>query len=238
MIPLLVVAAGALVLGAGILVVLSFGPAGRIGRIIAATKAVPMDAAVAMAGSPDARYVRVDGRIDSEEEFEDEAHRPLVLRLSSLEVQRAGRWEGIDSKREAVPFVVGAGPAAIEVDHGALDAGLVVLPREALGRVADVVERMPPGTALDLPVRYVVRQVSSVEHAAVFGVPFVGPDGRTHISAGRGRPLILTTLETDEALRLLASGRRWRSRLAFALLGIGATMLAGGAIWGVVGLVT
>ena len=238
MTPLLLVAVGAFVIGAGIVVVRSFGPAGRIGRIIAGTRPVPIAAALAMARSTDARYVRVDGRIDSDEEFEDDAHRPLVLRLSRLELDRGGRWEAIETTREAVPFVVGAGPAAIEVDRDALDEGLVVLPREATGRAADVADRMPAGTAPDLPVRYVIRQVSSVEHAAVLGVPVVGEDGKARMTAGLGRPLILTTLETDEALRLLGGGRRARSALAFCLLGIGALVLTAGAVWALVAAIT
>jgi len=236
--PLLLVAVGVVVFGAGIAVVRSFGQPGRIGRILAATRPVPIETAIAMAGSPDARYVRVDGRIDSDEEFEDAAHRPLVLRLSRLELRRGERWEAVETKREAVPFTVGAGLAVIDVDGEALDEGLVVLPREAIGTAADVADRMPAGTSLELLVRYRIRQVSSVEHAAVLGLPVVGEDGRTRITAGRGRPLILTTLETDEAMRLLGGGRRWRSALAAALLAIGGIVSALGIGWTVLAAVT
>lgn len=51
------------------------------------------------------------------------------------------------------------------------------------------------------------------------------------MSAGRGRPLILTTLETDEALRLLGGGRRGRSALAIGLFVIGALAVFAGIIW-------
>ena len=47
--------------------------------------------------------------------------------------------------------------------------------------------------------------MSSVEHAIVAGVPAIDPaDGTVRMTAGLGRPLILTTLERDEAMRVLA----------------------------------
>jgi hypothetical protein len=230
-VPLLLIGAGVLAFAGGVLVVRSFGQAGRIGRIVAATRQVTIGEAARLAETADPPYVRVDGRIDAEDEFEDEAHRPLVLRLARLEIGRDGGWQTVESSRRTVPFGVRAGPDTIAIDGDALDEGLVVVPREAVGRAEEVPDRLPAGIAPDSPVRYVVRQVSSVEHAAVFGVPVVGTDGRGRMSAGRGRPLILTTLETDEALRLLGGGRRGRSALAIGLFVIGALAVFAGIIW-------
>ena len=67
-----------------------------------------------------------------------------------------------------------------------------------------------------------VEQVSSVEHATVLGVPRRAADGRAIIGAGLGRPLILSTLERDEAMRVLTGGAIGRSRLAVACLAAGA----------------
>ena len=54
------------------------------------------------------------------------------------------------------------------------------------------------------------------------------------MTAGRGRPLILTVLEPDEAMRILAGGDADRTRLAAGLLGAGAILIAGACLWAAV----
>ena len=73
--------------------------------------------------------------------------------------------------------------------------------------------------------------MSSVEHATVAGVPRRGTDGKPVIGAGLGRPLLLTTLEQDEAMRVLAGGATGRARLAIACLVAGVVLLGGATIW-------
>ena len=75
---------------------------------------------------------------------------------------------------------------------------------------------MPAGTAPETPVRLRVEQVSSVEHAVALGVPVIGADGVIRLTAGLGRPLVLTTLEHDEAMRVLTEGDRRRPIAAAA----------------------
>ena len=55
------------------------------------------------------------------------------------------------TRRERVPFEVRDGLDAIAVDDAALDAGLVVVPRESVGTAADVADRVPAGTPPDDP---------------------------------------------------------------------------------------
>ena len=47
-----------------------------------------------------------------------------------------------------------------------------------------------------------------VEHAIVLGVPSLDEQGAPRLAAGLGRPLILTTLQTDEAMRILPQTMR------------------------------
>ena len=54
------------------------------------------------------------------------------------------------------------------------------------------------------------------------------------MTAGRGRPLILTVLEPPEAMRILAGGDTERTRLAAGLLGAGAILIAGALLWAAV----
>ena len=78
-IPLVLVVAGGAALAAGWLLLRGLGPGARVGRIIAATRVVPVAQARALAEQGPARYVGVQGRVDAAEPFEDEHGRPLVL---------------------------------------------------------------------------------------------------------------------------------------------------------------
>jgi hypothetical protein len=235
--PLLPLVAGLIALAAGVLVLRTYGPRYRVGRLLAATPEVTVAEARAMAaGSP--RYVRVRGRIDAEEEFEDEAHRPLVFRRTRLQVRRNGRWESFEEDRQRVPFEIREGLDSIAVDDAALDVGLIVVPRESVGTAADVPDRVPPGTATDTPVRLRVEQVSSVEHAIVVGVPGLDETGAARMSAGRGRPLVMTTLEPSEAMRILTEGGRGRPLLAVLCLTAGFVLLTVAIVLAVAGTVT
>ncbi|MER3418943.1 MAG: hypothetical protein C4343_07660, partial [Chloroflexota bacterium] len=140
---LLLVGAGVGGLVAAAVVVRSFGHRYRIGRLLAVTPRVSVADAVALAQAGVARYVRIDGRIDGESDFEDAAHRPLVWRRTRLELLAGRGWQTLEEDRQAVPFEIREGLDAVVVDVAALDAGLVVLPRESVGRAADLGDRRP-----------------------------------------------------------------------------------------------
>jgi hypothetical protein len=235
--PQVLIVAGFITLAAGVLILLSFGPRFRVGRLLAATSGSTIPAALEAAAAGAGRYVRLSGRIDSEAEFEDAAHRPLVFRRTRIQLRRRGRWQTVDEGREQIPFELSSGIDAIGVDVEALDVGLVVMPRESTGRAADLPDRVPPGTPPETPARALIEQVSSVEHATVLGRPVRRPDGRTVMTSDGGRPLVLTTLERDEAMRVLTGGDRRRTTLAAAALGAGLILVVAGLILGLVGAI-
>ena len=236
--PLLLAAAGVVALGIAALILRSFGPGYRVGRLLAVVPQIPVGEAVLLAQSGARRYVRVDGRIDSDAEFEDRDHRPLVLRRTRIEWQPLGSndvWRRAGTPEvELAPFVVREGLDEIDVEATALGDGLVVVPRISTGHVADLGDRAPADAPGDAAARLVVEQVSSVEHATVLGVPVRASDGRAVIGPGLGRPLILTTLERDEAMRVLTGGAMARSRTAIACLAVGAVLLGAAVLWWIV----
>ena len=235
MTPLLPFLLGLLALAVGGAILRSFGPRYRVGRLLSATSTVSVAdaAALATAGGP-ARYVKVAGRLDAETDFEDDAHRPLVFRRTRLEVLEGSTWRAVDDRREAVPFEVHEGLDGIGIRHEDLDEGLVVLPRESVGTAADVLDRLPDGTDPAVAVRLRVQLVSSVEHAIVVGVPSLDEAGAPILTAGLGRPLILTTLEPGEAMRVLANDHRRRPLAAALSFALGLALLTIGVGWAVV----
>lgn len=235
--PLVLAAVGLVALGGALAILRSFGPGYRIGRLLAATPAVTIEQALEAARVAPPRYLRITGRIDSETDFEDEHHRPLVFRRRRFEVRRGGRWVAVEDSRESVPFTIDEGLASIGIDADALDDGLVVIPREALGTAGDAPDRAPADVPPETPFRLRIEQVSSVEHAIVLGVPVTTPGGEVRMTAGAGRPLVLTTLEQPEAMRILAGGRRARPIVATGLLAGGAGLVAISLVWAVIGAV-
>jgi hypothetical protein len=236
--PLIVVAAGLAALGGAFLVLRSFGPGYRVGRLLATTPSATIEEAEALAAGDRPRYVRIDGRLDSDEDFPDEHERPLVYRRRRLEARIGRRWTVLDQDVQVVAFEVRAGLAALAIDGNRLAEGLVVLPRESAGTAAEVPDRVPAGTPPDTLLRYRIEQVSAVEHATVLGVPVRRPDGTTMLSAGLGRPLVLSTVEPTEAMQLLAGGRRARPLAAIGLLVAGIGLVGLGLGWAVVQALT
>jgi hypothetical protein len=233
-VPILLTLAGVVALGAAALIQRSFGSRARVGRLLAVTPKVSVADAIRLARSGEAHYVRVDGRLDSDQEFEDDARQPLVVRRTVLEWRPAGagrQWTELGTNLEAVPFSVREGLDAIVVDGGALAEGLVAVPREHNGVAGDLGDAAPDGVPADAPVRMTVQQASTVEHAAVLGVPRRAPGGQLEIGAGLGRPLILSTLEDDESMRVLTGGAAGRARLALACFVAGAGLLAVAFLW-------
>lgn len=233
-IPLLVIAAGVAALAAGWLAVRSLGPGARIGRLLAATRMVPIAEARRLAESGTPRYVGVRGRVDAEETFEDEHHRPLVYRRSRLEAGAGRTWRSLSDHREVVAFEVAEGLDRITVDGDALDDGLVVIVRESVGTAAEIPDLVPDDVPPSTSVRLHVEHVSTVEHAIVLGVPTRGEDGEPVMGPGLRRPLVLTTLEPAEAMRLLAGGRRGVAISATSLFAAGLALVTIGLLMALV----
>ena len=239
MTPLLLVGLGLAVLAAGLAILLSFGQRYRVGRLLATAPLVTVAEAVRLAGEATPRYVRIEGRIDSGQEFEDADHRPLVLRRTRIDARTAfgGLWRAVEDGIEAVPFRLNEGLDSIAIDESGLRDGLVVVPRQSVGVAGDLDDRLPAEVPRDTPTRVTIEQVSSIEHAIVLGLPVTDGAGQPRMTAGLGRPLVLTTLEIPEAMRILTGGAILRARIAAGFLVAGATLLLVAGVWWIVGSV-
>lgn len=217
---------GALALvAASILALRRVGVGYRVARSLAAAPSVTLGEAISLAAAAQGSYVRTTGRISSDEDFPDESQRPLVFRRQRIErLDPDRRWRIVEEERLAVPFGIEDRASFVAVDLDALGEGLVVIPRESTGTAAelppDVLAALPEKLDRGTPLRVRVDQLSAVEHATVCGVLVTSPTGPI-MTAGAGRPLVLSTLETPAAMRLLAAGHR-AEVMAAALLLMGA----------------
>ena len=185
---LIVIGSGIATLVVAIGVLRTFGSRFRVGRLLASTPLVSVAEALELASATRATYVRVAGRIDSDSDFEDADHRPLVYRRTRLQARVGRAWKDFDVVVESVPFEINEGLDHIAVDAATLGDGLVVIPRETAGLVGDLGDRAPDDLDDLLPARVIVEHVSSVEHAIILGVPTRSPDGATSLTAGRAGP--------------------------------------------------
>lgn len=231
MTPLLVVGLGLAAIAAGALLLRTYGPRARVGRLLTVTPRVSIAAARDLAAAGRGRYVRVEGRLDADDEFPDEGDRPLVFRRARLNARVDGRWRTLTEERRSVPFRVREGLDVIAIDADALDAGVVVIARVFEGAAGEVPGRLPVQLPADTPVRLVVETLSSIDQATVMGVPAAAPDGEPRMGTGGGRPLVVSSLADPEAMRVLAGGDRRRPVLAAAALFTGLVLMSAGFGW-------
>lgn len=240
----LVLLLGLLAVGGGWLLLRRSGRGWRVGRLFSAAPPHSLAQAQAFAARGEAVYVRLHGRIDSDEEFPGDDARPIVYRRRRLQ-QRAGGllrgldWHTFDDERLAVPFGLTERGERIGVDVEALGDGLVVVPRVSDGVAADLDATPAPGPrpalSPDTPVRLRIEQVAATDHATACGVPRLTETGETLLGPGLGRPLLLTTLDLDEAMRVLGAERRRSLKVATALLVAGPALLVLGLLLVVAG---
>lgn len=210
----------------------------RVARLLASLSPItPSEALQLGSRISDGRYIAVKGGIDAAEAFDDENHRPLVYRRERVLVEDGGvggdrAWREIDRTVRSLPFSVSDARGSISIDADALAEGLVVVVRQWEGNVAELhaarreyASEAGSNLVADLAAtdprrgaRVALEQISTIDSAIV-----VGSLRNGELTAAGGRPLILTTLERTEALRLLGAGaRRALATSLGGLLSIGA----------------
>ena len=214
----------------------------RAGQLLAGLSPVTPTEALRLAvlrgeSSP---YLAIKGSIDAAEIFEDENHRPLVYRRERVSIADEGGWRVIDTAERSLPFVISDPSSAIRISTDDLADGLVVVERRWEGSVAELhaagreyqsadTAALVAALAASDPTRGArvgLEQISNLDRATAAGQLIDG-----ELRAGAGRPLVVTTLERAEALRLLGSegrGRLASSTVALALLALGLLLLIGG----------
>jgi hypothetical protein len=240
--PLIVV--GVLLVAFGLLLSRRADERTRAGQLLAGLSPVTPTEALRLAAlrGDSSPYLAIKGSIDAAEIFEDENHRPLVYRRERVSIADEGGWRVIDTAERSLPFVVSDPSSSISIATADLADGLVVVERrwegsvaelhaaareyqqaEAASLVAAIAARDPSRAA-----RVSLEQISSLDRATAAGHLVDG-----ELRAGAGRPLVVTTLERAEALRLLGSegrGRLASSTAALAALALGLLLLLGGIV--------
>jgi hypothetical protein len=190
----------------------------------------------------DGHYLAVSGNIDAAEAFEDESRRPLVYRRERVLIADGNTWREIERVVRSVPFVISDGDHSLAIDAAQLGDGLVVIERQWDGSVAELAAahrdyQDPESAALVAQLasaaptagaRVILEQISTLDRGTAAGLL----RGGALTAGGAGQPLVLTTLDRREALRILGSGQRASlaaGLLTLLLLIVGALLLLAGS---------
>lgn len=225
-----------LALGAGLIALSVWasrrgGTRARSARLMAGLAPVSPEEALLVG---EGRYLAVQGSIDAAEAFDDENHRPLVFRRERVLVREGDTWRELERAVRSVQFFITSPSASIEIDADSLGDGLVVIERQWEGSVLELVASGRTFTddatsalvtalatsAPTLTARVVLEQISTLDRGTVVGLL---RNGRL-TAAGAGQPLVLTTLDRRDALRIL--GSEARGSLAMSLITL-AALVAG-----------
>ena len=207
------------------------GTRARSARLMAGLAPVSPEEALLVG---EGRYLAVQGSIDAAEAFDDENHRPLVYRRERVLVREGNTWRELERAVRSVQFFITSPSASIEIDADSLGDGLVVIERQWEGSVLELVASGRTFTddatsalvtalatsAPTLTARVVLEQISTLDRGTVVGLL---RNGRL-TAAGAGQPLVLTTLDRRDALRIL--GSEARGSLAISLITL-AALVAG-----------
>ena len=216
----------------------------RAGQLLAGLSPVSPTEALRIAAlrGESSPYLAIKGSIDAPEIFEDENHRPLVFRRERVSIADEGGWRVIDVAVRSLPFVISDPSSAIRISGTDLADGLLVVERRWEGSVAELhaagreyqqaeAASLVAAIAARDPSRHArvsLEQISSLDRATAAGHLVDG-----ELRADAGRPLVVTTLERAEALRLLGSegrGRLASSTVALAAMVLGLLLLLGGIV--------
>ncbi|MFM7504088.1 MAG: hypothetical protein ACKO4O_01225 [Candidatus Limnocylindrus sp.] len=207
------------------------GTRARSARLMAGLAPVSPEEALLVG---EGRYLAVQGSIDAAEAFDDENHRPLVYRRERVLVREGDTWRELERAVRSVQFFITSPSASIEIDADSLGDGLVVIERQWEGSVLeldasgrtftdDATSALVTALATSAPTltaRVVLEQISTLDRGTVVGLL---RNGRL-TAAGAGQPLVLTTLDRRDALRIL--GSEARGSLAISLITL-AALVAG-----------
>lgn len=233
---LIVAATGVLVALGGWLVLRMSGARLDLARRLAGPREVKVGDLHALVGSR-VRAVRVVGRVrcadplvTGDGERLVAYHRDVAVRL------RPWRWRSIDRIRETRGFELWDHAGSVAVDPAQAADPLIAIPRVWHGEPVVLDPAFGPALARirerhgePSMARSVARSLSVVDRLSVVAHVASDEDGRPRLVPPPGGFLI-SNLELDAAMRLLAGPRRRRSVLAMLTAGIGLLVASGGLL--------
>jgi len=204
----------------------------RVGELLDLTPADPLPQ----------RPVRVLGRVRCAEPIVTGQDDRLVAFHRDVEVAlpRGGGWRSIERLRETRSFELWDHDGSLTVDPASAAEPLVVLPHVWTGAANDLDDSYAPALARlaaehDAPqdARATTRMVSVIDRLLVLATVRRDADGHVAL-APPPRGYIVTSLELDDAMRLLGGPQPRRMLAGIGAMAASAPLLAAGALLAIV----
>jgi hypothetical protein len=240
--PLLLLPAGAMLVVTGLVAARASGAEARMGRRLAGARQIRVGDLLAPGELP-GRPVRVIGRIRCPNPIVTERDDHLVAFHRDVQVKPpgGGGWRSIERIRETRGFELWDHDGSLPLDPAAAAEPLVVLPHVWRGTTAELthpghlaaVARLGGSSETAWPARSITRIVSVVERLLVLAAVERRAEGPELVPPEGG--YVISGLELEDAMRLLAGNRRWLLLAGYGLVVVGAAVALVGVIGSVIG---
>lgn len=245
--PLLVLAVGMSLLGAGRIAVRGTDARPALARRLAGAREVKVGSLldVLAVASPPGRALRVTGRIRCSEPMTTPGADRLVVFHRDVEVRiTGGSWQNIERLRETRSFDLWDHDGWLTVDPAQAAEPLVVLPHVWQGSVEDLddgyqqaVERLRAEGRPAVEARSISRMISVSDKLLVLAEVRIEHHGNPRLYAPSGG-FVISNLELDEAMRLLGGAQRGQLLVGMGAAALGAAVTLAGSLLTVAALVT
>lgn len=245
--PIWLALGGVLLLGGGLAMLRRSGARPAMARRLAGARQVRvgelLDLGPAQPLPP--RPVRVVGRVRCAEPIVTAQDDRLVAfhRDVELSVPRGG-WRSIERLRETRSFELWDHDGSLHVDPAQATEPLVTLPHVWVGSPAELDESYAPAVSRVIEehgaserARATTRMVSVVDRLLLLAVVRRDRDGRIVLAAPSGG-YILSTLELDDAMRLLGGGKPRMMLAGTAAMALSVALLVAAWLLAIVALAT
>jgi hypothetical protein len=212
----------------GLFAIRRSGAEQAIARRLAGARQVRLSELFSMGELP-GRPVRIAGRIRCRDPILTAEGERLVARHRDVQVQRAGEWRSIERIRESRGFELWDHGGSLPIDPSEAAEPLVVIPHVWRGSTAELqdphhlaaVKRLGGGP---VSARSITRSVSVVERLLLLATVVRDEAGAIRLRPPPGG-YVISTLELDDAMRLLGGPHRRLLLAGYVLLGT--ALLAG-----------
>jgi hypothetical protein len=208
----------------GLVAIRRSGAEQGIARRLAGARQVRLADLFGMTELP-ARPVRIAGRIRCQDPMVNARGERLVARHRDVQVQPAGQgWRSIERIRESRGFELWDHGGSLPVDPSQAAEPLVVIPHVWRGSTSELEDRAHRA-ALDrlgggpMPARSITRTISVVERLLVLAAVVRDEAGSIWLRPPPGG-YVISTLELDDAMRLLGGPHRRLLLAGYGLLAL------------------
>lgn len=240
--PLGALVAGGLAMAGGVMLIRSSGALTGVGRRLAAARTVPLAELIAQAASDElpAEPIRVEGRVRCANPIETPDGDRLAALHRDVEVALPdGRWRTIERLRDTRTVDLWERANSVRIDLGAAAEPLITIPQvwegspdELPASYRPAIERLTAEAGPPTAARSTTRQITLVDQLTVLAVGRRDPAGQLQLAPPTGG-FVVSAVDLDVAMRLLAGPRRSRMLTGYAVAAVGGAAV----LIGLIGLV-